>query len=296
MAYNEILPVETLDNLQIEDFKRHFLKKEQPVKIARAVDDWPAMHKWSLDYFSAEYGDEIIGVETFQPHERGPGNNSPQGYVKNLHFQEIKLGELIQILQNKPDHMYYMASHPFRKSFRNLRNDIRTLPYIKDCVKYIPGAHMDSYLWIGPKWTLTPIHQDPMPNFLTQIIGRKMVYLFPPEQARKNLYIGQFERQSFSPVDIENPDLARYPNYQYCTPYRTTIQPGESLHIPRNWGHCVMSLDISISISTFFITYRQLCTLIPEYCAEYVRRVIQGWRWKEMANERAGINPPPRAE
>lgn len=294
MPYDEILPIETLVRPRVDDFRKYYLDKERPVKIAGALDHWPAMQKWSLDYFQNKHGDETIGVECFEPGERGPLNNSPQGYVKYLRFREFKLKELIQILRDKPEHMYYMASHPFRKSFPGLRDDLGAHPYVEGHIQHIPGAHMDSYLWIGPKGTHTPTHTDPMPNFLTQVMGRKMVYLFPPEQARKNLYIGDFERETFSPVDFDKPDLEKYPNYRYCTPYQAIIEPGESLHIPRNWGHCVISMDVSISVSTFFITYPQLFKLVPEFFTEYIKRAYQGWRWKNMDNERANLNPPPR--
>lgn len=296
MPYNEILSIETLDNPSTSDFKKNFLNKGRPVKIKNAMGHWPAMQKWSLDFFEKEYGEQTIGVETFEPGERGPGNNSPQAYVKHLRFREMKLKELLQILRDKPEYMYYMASHPFRKSFPGLRQYITTHPYIKGHIEHIPGAHMDSYLWIGPKGTHTPIHIDPMPNFLTQVVGRKLVYLFPAEQAEKNLYIGQFERDTFSPVDIENPDLEKYPNFRDTTPYKTIIEPGETLHIPRNWGHCVISMDVSISVTSFFITYPQLFKLVPEFFFEYLKRAFEGWRWKNMRNERANLNPPPRQE
>ncbi|PEH84017.1 cupin-like domain-containing protein [Burkholderia gladioli] len=294
MPFDEILSVDTLHQPKVSDFRKHYLNKDRPVKIAAALGGWPAMQKWSLDYFEKNFGEETIGVESFQPHERGPGNNSPQGYVKYLRFQEMKLRELIAILREKPDHMYYMASHPFRKTFPNLRADLVQHPYIKGHIEHIPGAHMDSYLWIGPAGTHTPTHTDPMPNFLTQIVGRKMVWLFPPEQAKSHLYIGEFERETFSPVDIENPDFQRFPKLREATPYRVIIEPGESLHIPRNWCHCVISMDVSISISSFFITYPQLFSLVPEFFGEYIKRAIEGWRWKGMRNERAGLNPPPR--
>ncbi|MDQ3288330.1 MAG: cupin-like domain-containing protein [Pseudomonadota bacterium] len=296
MSYNDPLPIETLVNPSPAEFRKHFLRKERPVKIAGALEHWPAMKKWSLEFFEKEYGEQTIGVETFEPGERGPGNNSPHGYVKYLRFREMRLKELIQILRDKPDHMYYMASHPFRKSFPGLRSDVGVHPYIKGHIEHIPGAHMDSYLWIGPPGTHTPTHTDPMPNFLTQVMGRKTVYLFPADQCRKNLYIGQFERETFSPVDFDNPDFEKYPNYRDCTIYKAIVEPGETLHIPRNWGHCVISMDVSISVSSFFVTHRQLAQLVPEFFVEYAKRAIQGWRWKSMENERAGLNPPPRPE
>jgi Cupin-like domain len=294
MPYDQFLEIETLDRPSLKVFRDRFLKPARPVKISGAIDDWPALkdHKWSLDFFGQEYGDEVVGIEKFQPGERGDGMNSPQDYVKYLKFQDIKVRELIQVIKHKPDHKYYMAQHPFRRCFLGLRADIRPNPYLRNCIKYLPGAHMDSYLWIGPEGTLTPIHQDPMPNFLIQIVGRKLVYLFPPEQAEKNLYIGQFERVSFSPVDVESPDFDEYPNYRDVTPYKTIISRGEMIHIPRNWGHAVKSLDASISLSSFFITYAQAFKLLPEWLADQLTRVRGGWRW-DQANERAAVNPPP---
>lgn len=298
MPYDQYLEVEALERPSVTEFRARFLGPQVPVKIAGAIADWPAFggNKWSLDFFAAKYGHEVVGIERFEPGERGEGRNSPQNYVKYLKFQDMKVGELIRIIKEKPDHMYYMAQHPFRRCFKGLREDIRENPYLRHCIKYIPGAHMDSYVWIGPQGTMTPLHQDPMPNFLIQLVGRKLVYLFPAEQARKNLYIGQFERPSFSPVDVEAPDLDTYPNYRDCTPYRTVIHPGEMLHIPRNWGHAVRSLDVSISISSFFITYGQLFKLLPEYMIDTLGRLRAGFRWDQV-NERARVNaPPPRAD
>ncbi len=294
MAYDEYLEIETLERPTAQQFRSHFLGKQLPVKIAGAIDDWPAFKAkpWSLDYFEAHYGQDVIGIEKFEPGERGEGKNSPQEYVRFLKFQDMTVAGLIRVLKNEPDRMYYMAQHPFRNCFKRLREDIGENPYLKGCITHIPGAHMDTYLWIGPRGTLTPIHQDPMPNFLIQIVGRKLVHLFPADQAEKNLYIGQFERPSFSPVDVENPDLSTYPAYRDCTHYNTVLQPGEMLHIPRNWGHAVKSLDVSISLSSFFITYAQLFKLLPEYVVDMMHRARQGWRW-EQSNERARVNPPP---
>lgn len=295
MSHDEFLEIEVLESPSLANFRRRFLIPQIPVKISGAIDDWPALSKWSLDFFEREYGDEVVGVERFDPGERGDGKNSPQDYVEFLKFQDMTVGELIRVIKHKPDHMYYMAQHPFRRCFKGLREDIDGNPYLKYCIEHIPGAHMDSYLWIGPRGTMTPLHQDPMPNFLIQLVGRKLIYLFPPEQAEKNLYIGQFERPSFSPIDVENPDLVKYPNYRDSTPYRVIVHPGEMLHIPRNWGHAVKSLDASISISSFFITFGLMFRLLPEYVADVVDRVrTGGWRW-ELSNERASINPPPRA-
>lgn len=293
MPFDEPQQIETVENLSALDFKKNYRAKEIPVKIIGAIDGCQALSEWSFDFFRREYGNEIVGVEKFEPHERGPGNNSPQNYCKYLQYIDLKLADLIDIIQTKPDHMYYMAQHPFRKCFRGLRGSLPRIPYLADCISYIPGAHMDTYLWIGPKGTLTPIHIDPMPNFLTQIVGRKKITVFPKAQVKDNLYIGQFERESFSPVDIEQPNLDLYPNYAACTPYESIIHPGETVFIPRNWGHSLTAMDNSISLTSFFITYLQLITLFPEFVKDLALRSLSGWKSPEQKNERATRNPPP---
>ena len=296
MPYNVVNEIETLERPSPKRFREEFLDRQRPVKISGAIDEWPAFHKqkWSLDFFEREYGDQVVGVEKFEQGERGPGKNSPQEYTKFLKFGDMTLRELVRTIKEKPDLTYYMAQHPFRRSFKGLRKGLGENPYLRDCIQHVPGAHMDTYLWIGPKGTMTPLHIDPMPNFLVQIVGRKEVHLFPTDQAKKNLYIGQFERPSFSPVDLEAPDLDAYPNYRDCTPFRTIVHPGEMLHIPRNWAHSVSSLDVSISLSSFFITYGQLFRLLPEYLFDMFTIMREG-RGVKQNNERASVNPPPRS-
>lgn len=95
---------------------------------------------------------------------------------------------------------------------------------------------------------------------LAQIEGRKMVTFIPPDQADK-LYVkyckhGTDYRENgkacVSPVNIQNPDLERFPKCKDINLYQVIVEPGDVIFIPEGWFHEVRALDNSISLSFFY--------------------------------------------
>ena len=87
-----------------------------------------------------------------------------------------------------------------------------------------------------------------MDNFLVQVTGRKKVVLFPPQDA---LYL-YLNGDKSEVLDIESPDLTRYPLFQYATQYHCELDPGDILFIPALWFHNVVSLDFSVAVNVFW--------------------------------------------
>lgn len=56
----------------------------------------------------------------------------------------------------------------------------------------------------------------------------------------------------FSQMDVEKPDLAKFPLFASAHVYDCVVDAGESLFIPKQFWHHVRSLDPSISISCWF--------------------------------------------
>jgi len=73
-----------------------------------------------------------------------------------------------------------------------------------------------------------------------QVIGRKRVLLFSPAQSFR-LYphrVGHV-MDNFTMVDVEKPDVARFPALAQARGVETVLEPGEVLWLPRFWWHFV---------------------------------------------------------
>ncbi|KAI3338638.1 hypothetical protein F4824DRAFT_458318 [Ustulina deusta] len=93
-----------------------------------------------------------------------------------------------------PKPIAYLAQHQLFTQFPSLRNDILIPDY---CYTSPPPHPTDASIsqpeldepllnaWFGPPGTISPLHNDPYHNILTQIVGRKYVRLYSPlETAR----------------------------------------------------------------------------------------------------------------
>ncbi len=100
-------------------------------------------------------------------------------------------------------------------------------------------------LWLG-NGSRASTHYDMSDNVAVVVSGERRFVLFPPEQA-ENLYVGPFENtiagQPTSMVDVERPDLARYPRFPEAAAAMTVaeLEPGDALFIPSLWWHDVRS-------------------------------------------------------
>ena len=103
----------------------------------------------------------------------------------------------------------------------------RDFPHLRRSVKWdsfgFPQRSGDeSTIWIGSAEASTPCHVDTYGcNLVAQIYGQKKWTLFPPEETPK-LYptrIPYEESSVFSQVNIDNPDLSRFPAFASAVRY-----------------------------------------------------------------------------
>ena len=99
-------------------------------------------------------------------------------------------------------------------------------------------------LWVGHGGGATPLHFDSVSNFLTQVVGRKQVILFPPAQSfHVYPYPVGHQMDNFAMVDVEKPDLDRFPALRRAQALEAVLEPGEVLWLPRFYWHYVFQLD-----------------------------------------------------
>lgn len=101
-------------------------------------------------------------------------------------------------------------------------------------------------IWIGNR-TRVAAHFDASENIACVVAGRRRFTLFPPEQVA-NLYVGPLDRtpagQPISLVDLEDPDLERFPRFTQALEHAACAElgPGDAIYIPTLWWHCVEGL------------------------------------------------------
>ncbi|XP_005095742.2 HSPB1-associated protein 1 [Aplysia californica] len=132
----------------------------------------------------------------------------------------------------------------------------------------------DSTIWLSSEGANTPGHQDTYGfNLVTQLVGRKLWILFPPEDTRY-LYATRvpYEESSvFTQVNVRRPIVELNPEFQKSHPVVIVLHPGQTLYVPRHWWHYVESLDPAISVNVWVPVEEdrdsQLHEAVTRFCA-----------------------------
>ncbi|MEH3102580.1 MAG: cupin-like domain-containing protein [Sphingomonas phyllosphaerae] len=113
--------------------------------------------------------------------------------------------------------------------------------WTRDHALPLPVGDARARLWIG-NGSRVSAHFDMADNVAVVVAGQRRVVLFPPAQA-VNLYVGPLDvtmaGQPTSMVDIERPDLARFPRFAAAqeTACVARLAPGDAILIPAMWWH-----------------------------------------------------------
>ena len=175
-----------------------------------------------------------------------PEQNGKIFYNKDMgvNFVERKaalktvLGYFDEIREAEEDVALYLSSLEIHKYFENLLTE--TPSYLNEDL-YRAG------LWIGNKIQV-PLHNDFPNNVACVIGGRRKFTLIPPNQF-ENLYVGPIDftpaGRAVSMVDLQNPDLDKYPKFAVALEHTLTaeLSPGDIIYIPSMWWHAVEGLD-----------------------------------------------------
>ena len=103
--------------------------------------------------------------------------------------------------------------------------------------------------FMGPAGIHSKLHVDIWHTdaWLCNLQGRKRFSVFHP--AHKKYLQGKDDKW----VDLSNPDMARYPEFNRAAPVEFVLEAGEMLYIPRKWPHAAVALEPSLSLSANFL-------------------------------------------
>lgn len=233
------LQVEKRAGVSLDEFVERYVRGCRPVVLTDLARDWPAMQRWSPQDLKTRFGHLDVEIQD--------GRNGDPQYEQNklAHRRIARLGAFVdRVLAGGPTNDYYMTANNEvlrRAEFAPLLADIGSQPVYCDAA----ALTRSSSFWFGPAGTVTPLHHDTLMLFHTQIVGRKRWRFVSPLETPK-LY--NFNGV-FSPIDVDRPDLTRYPSFAQVKMLEVVVEPGETMFLPLAWWHQVTSLDVSLSFS-----------------------------------------------
>lgn len=222
----------------VDEFVEHYLLRRTPVVLEGLAADWPACRLWNPDYFAARYPALGVPVEVWN----GPSfadvrrvTMSFTSYVAALREPAIARVRL------------YLAGYRILARLPELEAHLGAIPYLDQ------RAALPPYFFMGAPGTRTPLHYDISHNFLAQVSGKKRAVLVSPAHARALYHPTLLDRHYWgSPVDVEAPDLARFPRSAGVEFRETVLEAGDVLFIPGRWRHALLSLEETISLGFFW--------------------------------------------
>ncbi|MFF4383661.1 cupin-like domain-containing protein [Kitasatospora sp. NPDC001547] len=209
--------------------------------IIRGAPALGPMHRWTPEYLSERLGDREVPVSIAD----ADGGFRYKPEARGLHFEPMRGSRLAtEFRDTASGRRLSMQQMSIPGSLPELRDDLVIPPYIP------AEVISDINLWMASESSNTPLHYDNMNNLFAQLDGKKRFMLFNPSQSEL-LYPGALDIRTrhLSSVDVNAPDLEKYPRFAQAEYWEAVVEPGDLLFIPAFWWHQVSAPDISVSVN-----------------------------------------------
>jgi hypothetical protein len=252
-------PMEERDarGLPYDAFLRDYLTKNRPLIIRNATADWPALRKWTPQFFKERFGSRMVQVSyeaqmTFSDFIDGvmaSTEDRPGPYMYRL-FLHQHLPEVLEDLfpQNKYAFARRYASPLMMQYWRRPDGFLKLL---------IGG--------IGGRFPIMHYDGENAHATITEIYGDKEFIVYSPEDT-PYLYPAA-QRGNHSQVDDPHrQDLERFPLLAKATQYRSVLHPGDMVFVPSGWWHTARALEPSISVGMNMLDRSNWKGFVTEIC------------------------------
>ncbi|QJI43247.1 hypothetical protein HKK52_20600 [Pseudomonas sp. ADAK2] len=248
MENKNIILLESIDASDAMSFQKNYLMNEKPVILKGMGKDWPAIRRWSADFFRNTYGHVKVPVCYYKTKRQ----ELYKDQTKMTLGEYIYLAERNNAFDNNAE-LPYLGGWIYHKEFPELLDDIdMTLPCFPDNWLYkLPSSISipPTNLLIGYQHVSSPLHTDSffVNSVLTMIVGEKKARLVSPSHtfAVSN---GQ---------DLFNSDIANEVLKHGADIFEGAISAGDALYIPPGWWHNVINCGFTIAVQNLHVdTYR----------------------------------------
>lgn len=236
-----------LDEIDADEtalFQEKYLMNETPVILKGMGKDWPAIKRWSADFFRNTYGHVEVPVCHYKTKKQELYKNQRK-MLLNVYLNLAEGNYLSDEVNDPP----YLGGWIYHTEFPELLDDIdMTLPCFPDNWLYkLPSSISipPTNLLIGYQQVSSPLHTDSffVNSVLTMIVGEKKARLVSPSHtfAVSN---GQ---------DLFNPDIANNVLEQGAEIFEGTILAGDAIYIPPGWWHNVINCGFTIAVQNLHV-------------------------------------------
>ncbi|CAE7529956.1 hif1an, partial [Symbiodinium pilosum] len=205
-----------------------------------------AVEKWTFEYLESNMAQSSewrvhIAPAPQRRFQRVYGEGVGEGVVTLMNFTDFA-----EKSASDSGHAYYMqvpfvgrpleamGTDPYGDAMREDRENFQW-PWLRQLIQDAQlGPMENNQLWIGRGGSLTPCHYDKAENLHAQICGEKQFLLIPPEETFAVYpYPIDHPLDSFAMVDLEQPDLDRFPAFADVQCLEASLEPGDLLYLPR---------------------------------------------------------------
>lgn len=274
--------VDRVKNISKSEFVQNYVKPQKPLVIENLVDDWPAVQKWSFDYFKEKVGDKIVPLYDDRPVDYNDGFNEAHA--------KMKMSDYIKLLQKEPT-KYRIFLYNVLKEVPELQEDFDFPKVGLNLLKSLP------MLFFGGEDSHTFMHHDiDLANILHfHFQGEKECILFP-YQEKKHLYKVPHSLITHESIDFSNPDFDQWPALKYAKGFKAELKHGEALYMPEGYWHYMKYVTPGFSMSMRAIPRspknlsQALYNIFIMRYLDNMMRSLKGQKWLDDKNQKAIIN------
>ncbi|XP_033842904.1 tRNA wybutosine-synthesizing protein 5 isoform X1 [Periophthalmus magnuspinnatus] len=251
MELQEKIDVPVFTSVDKNVFLQDIYPKRRPA-VLRGVCLGPCLEKWTTPYLREKGGDQEVKVHV----STVPAMDFLH---KNFVYKTLPFNEFVKRASEKTHSDFFLCEDE-SYYLRSLGEDVRKEP--ADLKKQFPGLAEDFKIpeFFDPEQFFSSVfrisscglqlwtHYDVMDNLLAQVTGTKRVVLYSPQDA---LYMYMSGDKS-EVLDIDFPDLERFPLFVKAKRYECVLQPGDLLFIPALWFHNTLALEFGVGVNVFW--------------------------------------------
>ncbi|MFS4415836.1 cupin-like domain-containing protein [Maribacter sp. 2307ULW6-5] len=260
-------------------FIEQYYRPQRPVVLEKGVVDWPAHHKWNLDYMAQVAGDKQVPLYDDRPVQHKDGFNEPHA--------TMKMRDYVALLKKEPT-KYRIFLWNVLKEVPQLQQDFS---YPDMGLRFMKGLPM---LFFGGRDSHTFMHYDiDLGNiFHFHFEGKKKCILFSQEQT-PHLYKVPHSLITHESIDFSNPDYDKWPALKRAKGYVTHLGHGEVLYMPEGYWHYMKYLTpgFSMSLRSMAKNPRHLAKAVYNVAImrhyDVLMRKLKGQAWIDHKNEQA---------